>query len=211
MTASRRALVLVDVQNQYFDGPLTIQYPPRDTSLRNIARIIDHAVANAVPVVVVRHTLPSEAPVFAEGSDAWQLHPEVARRVDPSWKSVHKNVGSVFGGTDLAEWLRAEGVDTITLVGYMTNNCDLASAAGAEELGFTAEIISDATGAIHIANAAGKASAEQVHNTLMAVLNSNFAAVATTDAWLEAVTAGTALEKDNLVASGLEGQNVFGA
>ncbi|MFE0752104.1 isochorismatase family protein [Gordonia sp. NPDC058843] len=211
MTSPRRALVLVDVQNTYFDGPLAIQYPPRDTSLSNITRIIDHAEVNNIPVVVVQHTLPAGAPVFAEGSAAWELHPAIAERVTPSWKSVRKSVGSVFGGTDLADWLRTQDVDTITLVGYMTNNCDLASAAGAEELGFAAEIISDATGAIHLANAAGKASAEDVHNTLMALFNSNFAAVATTDAWIEATTAGAGLDKDNLVSSAIEGRNVFGA
>ncbi|MET4168359.1 MULTISPECIES: isochorismatase family protein [Gordonia] len=202
---------MVDIQNTYFDGPLAIQYPPRDTSLSNITRIIDHAEANGIPVAVVQHTLPAEAPVFAEGSPAWELHPDVAGRVTPSWKSVHKSVGSVFGGTDLADWLRTRDVDTITLVGYMTNNCDLASAAGAEELGFGVEIISDATGAIHLANAAGKVSAEDVHNTLMALLNSNFAAVATTDAWIEAITSGTGLDRDNLVNSAIEGRNAFGA
>ncbi|PKZ63309.1 isochorismatase [Gordonia terrae] len=211
MAAPRRALVLVDIQNTYFDGPLAIQYPPRDTSLSNITRIIDHAEANDIPVVAVQHTLPAEAPVFAEGSLAWELHPDVAGRVTPSWKSVHKSVGSVFGGTDLADWLRTQDVDTVTLVGYMTNNCDLASAAGAEELGFGVEIISDATGAIHLANAAGKASAEDVHNTLMALLNSNFAAVATTDAWIEAITSGTGLDRDNLVNSAIEGRSAFGA
>ncbi|MBD0862572.1 isochorismatase family protein [Gordonia sp. zg691] len=210
MTTPRRALILIDVQNVYFDGPLAIQYPPRETSLRNIARIIDHAEANDIPVAVVQHTLPEGAPVFAEGSPSWELHPEVAARVSPSWKSVRKNVGSVFGGTDLAEWLREKGIDTVTFVGYMTNNCDLASAAATEELGLDAEVIADATGAIHIANAAGKVPAEQVHNTLTAILNSNFAAVATTDEWIEATTAGSALAKDNLVASALEGQNSFG-
>lgn len=37
-----------------------------------------------------------------------------------------------FEGTGLLEWLRAEDVDTITLTGYMTNNCVLASAVAAE-------------------------------------------------------------------------------
>ncbi|GAB98609.1 hypothetical protein GONAM_02_01310 [Gordonia namibiensis NBRC 108229] len=210
MTTIRRALILVDVQNQYFDGPLTIQYPPRDTSLQNIVRLIDHAEEQGIPVVAVQHTYPADAPAFAEGSPSWELHPKVAERATPSWKRVRKNLGSVFAGTDLADWLRAQDVNTVTLAGYMTNNCDLASAAGAEELGMAAEVISDATGAIHIANAAGKASAEQVHNTLMAILNSNFAAVATTEQWIGASAGGALLDKDNLVASAVQGQAAFG-
>lgn len=210
MTAPRRALIVVDVQNQYFDGPLAIQYPPREESLKNIVGLIDHAEANGIPVVAVQHTFPEGAPVFAEGSPSWELHPDVASRATSSWKTVRKNVGSVFGGTDLADWLRAQDIDTVTLAGFMTNNCDLASAADAESRGLAAEVISDASGAIHIANAAGEASAEQVHKTLMAILNSNFAAVATADVWREAVSAGAALEKDNLVASAVAGHAAFG-
>ncbi|MDS1115714.1 isochorismatase family protein [Gordonia westfalica] len=211
MTTIRRALILVDVQNQYFDGPLAIHYPPRDVSVQNIVRLIDHAEEQGIPVVAVQHTYPAGAPAFAEGSSSWELHPEVAARATPAWKRVRKQFGSVFAGTDVAEWLREQDVDTVTLAGYMTNNCDLASAAGAEELGIAAEVISDATGAIHIANAAGKASAEQVHTTLMAILNSNFAAVATTDEWIDASNSGVALAKDDLLSSAVEGQNVFDA
>ena len=63
----------------------------------------------------------------------------------------------MFAGTDVADWLREQGVDTVSIVGYMTNNCDIATAVEAEGLGFAAEILSDATGAIHLANEAGKA------------------------------------------------------
>ena len=37
MTAPRRALILVDVQLEYFAGPLEIRYPPHATSLPAIA------------------------------------------------------------------------------------------------------------------------------------------------------------------------------
>ncbi|WP_457590152.1 hypothetical protein [Gordonia aurantiaca] len=53
-------------------------------------------------------------------------------------------------------------------------------------------------------------SAEQVHNTLMALVDSNFAAVATTPEWVAAVTAGTPPAKDDLLLSSIEGRNVFG-
>src|SRR5699024_1894875 len=41
---------------------------------------------------------------------------------------------------------------------------------------FRTEVLADATGAIHLANAAGSADAETVHTTLMTLLNSNWAA-----------------------------------
>ncbi|MBU8816795.1 isochorismatase family protein [Mycolicibacterium goodii] len=209
MTSPRRALVLVDIQNDYFGGPLEIQYPPRDTSLKNITKLIECAESAELPVVVVQHSLPADAPLFATDSEGWQLHPEVASRVRPCWKQVTKQFGTVFGGTDVAEWLAEQGVDTVTIAGYMTNNCDLATVAEAEVHGLSAEIISDATGAVHLANDQGEVSAEQVHTTLMVLMHSNFAAVATTEQWITAVSAQTALEKSDLGSSALQGARTF--
>jgi len=87
----------------------------------------------------------------------------------------------------------------------MTNNCILASAVEAEFLGFTTEVLSDATGAINLVNDAGAADARTVHTTLMALLNSNWAAVASTDEWAAALQAGRALEMSDLVSSATAG------
>ena len=209
MTAPTRALVLVDIQQEYFSGPLTIQYPAPTDSLPRIIAAIDAAEANGIPVVVVQHTSGDDAPVFNPTLPGFALHPEIEQRRTPAWKAVTKQYGSVFAHTDLAEWLRQNGITTVALVGYMTNNCIIASAAEAETLGITAEVLSDATGAISISNDAGHVDAETVHTTLMAVLNSNFAAVASTDAWVTALAEGHALRKDNLPASAQSGADRF--
>ena len=209
MAQPNRALVIVDVQNEYFAGPLEIQYPDRSESLANIIRAIDSAEAQGLPVVVVQHEYPAESPVFAEGSAGWELHPDIASRRKDSWKRIGKSYASVFAGTGFESWLRENGIDTITLLGYMTNNCDLATAAAAEPLGIAVEILSDASGAIHLANEAGTVNARQVHETLMVLLNSNWAAVSTTEDWVQAVEAGTALPKSDLGTSAVTGQQTF--
>ncbi len=201
MTDPRRALILVDVQQEYFEGPLEIQYPPHTDSLPKITAAIDAATAAGIPVAVIQHTSGEEASLFNPTMKGFKLHPEVAERQNPQWKAITKEFGTVFAGTDLLEWLRERNVDTITLVGYMTNNCIIASAAESETHDLAAEVLSDATGAINIANDAGYADAKTVHTTLMALLHSNFAAVATTDAWVSALSDGAALPKDNLPSS----------
>ncbi|WP_329407852.1 isochorismatase family protein [Nocardia vinacea] len=211
MTAPRRALIVIDAQQEYFDGILQIQHPPREESIANIVRAIDIAEEHGLPVVVVQHELPEGAPVFAAGSSNWSLHPELEKRSSSSWKRVIKNKSSVFADTDVAAWLAERGVDVITLVGYMTNNCDIATAAAAEDLGLQAEVLSDATGAVHLANAAGKVSAQQLHEALLVLLNSNFAAVGSTEAWVTAVVAGAALPKSDLGTSALQGRAAFSA
>jgi nicotinamidase-related amidase len=205
MTNPRRALVLVDVQQQYFSGLLEIQYPPHEQSLPQITAAIDAATTAGLPIAVIQHTAGERAPVFAPGTPEFELHPEVESRRTEAWKNVVKQYGSVYADTDLAAWLRGNDVDTVTLVGYMTNNCILGSAVEAEGLGFTTEVLSDATGAINIANDAGFADARTVHTTLLALLNSNWASVGTTNAWITALTTQQTLPGSDLGTSAATG------
>ena len=211
MTTPSRALIVIDVQQEYFAGPLTIQYPAPDASLAKITAAIDAAAASGIPIVVVQHTGGDEAPIFNPTADGFATHPEVASRQDATWHAIVKEYSSVFPGTGLLDWLREGQIDTITLVGYMTNNCILASAAEAETHGIGVEVLSDASGAISLANDAGVVDARVVHETLMALLHSNFAAVATTEAWVAAVADGVALTGGNLVESATGGASRLSA
>ena len=205
MPAPRRALVVIDVQQQYFGGPLEVQHPPHAESLPRIAAAIDAATAAGVPVAVLQHTSGEGAPVFDPTTPEWQLHPEVEQRVPAGAFRSEKQFGTVFAGTGLRDWLRERDVDTITLVGFMTNNCVLASAAEAETHGLAVEVLSDATGAIALSNEAGSVDARTLHTTLMALLHSNWAAVTDTDGWVQAVGSGAPLAGSNLVVSAMQG------
>lgn len=198
-TPPRRALLVIDVQNEYFTGQLPIEYPPVDISLPNITAAMHAARAAGVPVIVVQHDAPQGSPVFAKGSPSWQLHPQVA--AIEADHHLHKTMGSAFAGTDLREWLDSRGVDTLTIVGYMTHNCDAATIYQASHEGLQVEFLIDATGSLPYENAAGKASAEEIHRVYSTVFHSNFAAVATTSDWLKAVELGQPLEKDNIYLS----------
>jgi nicotinamidase-related amidase len=200
-TAPRRALIVIDVQNEYFTGNLPIEYPPVDVSLPNILQAMDAARAAGVPVVVVQHDLPEGAPIFAKGSPGWQLHPSVAER--PRDHLINKTWASTYTGTDLQEWLTANAIDTIAIAGYMTHNCNASTIYEAAHKGMGVEYLSDATGSPAYENAAGKASAEEIHRVYSTVFHSNFAAVATTSDWVAAMREGRVLEKDNIYLSNL--------
>jgi hypothetical protein len=100
---------------------------------------------------------------------------------------------------------KVESRRTETWFSIMTNNCVIASAAAAADQGLSAEVLSDATGAINIANDAGHADAQSVHTTIMTLLHSNFAAVSSTAKWTEAVLVGAPLPKSDLVTSATTG------
>jgi nicotinamidase-related amidase len=76
----RRALLVVDVQNEYVTGNLPIEYPDLQLSLANIANAMDTARDNNIPVVVVQNTAPPGAAIFSNGTSGWELHEVVAAR-----------------------------------------------------------------------------------------------------------------------------------
>ncbi len=205
MTSPRRALIVIDVQQEYFHGALPVQHPPREQSVAAVVRAMDLAAGAGVPVVVVQHESPAGAPAFAPGTPGFALHPEVQARTARADRHQIKHHSSVFAGTGLAEWLAERQVDTVTLVGYMTNNCVLASAAGAEPLGLRVEVLADATGAVHLANDAGHAPAEALHTQLLTLLHSHLAAVASTEQWAQAVADGRSIPHSTLVDSARQG------
>lgn len=197
----RRALLVIDVQNEYVTGNLPIEYPPVETSLGNIGRAMDAASAAGTPVIVVQHDAPEGSPVFAKGSHGWQLHPVVADR--PADHRINKTKASVFTGTDLRQWLSSNVIDTLTIAGYMTHNCDAATIYHAAHDGLKVEFLVDATGALPYENAGGKASAEEIHRVFSTVFHSNFAAVTTTEEWTAAVRDGRRIESDNVYLSNM--------
>jgi nicotinamidase-related amidase len=196
---SRRALVVIDVQNEYFTGRLPIEYPGRSVSLANIGRAIDAAHAAGIPVVLVQQTSPADAPAFAAGSAGWRLHEAVAGR--PHAHRVEKGLPGAFAGTDLDAWLRERGIGTLAIAGFMTQNCDDSTVRQAVHAGYAVEFLTDASGAVSYANRAGRASAEEIHRVFTVVMQSRFAAVLTTAAWIEALAGGAAPIRDSIVGS----------
>jgi nicotinamidase-related amidase len=195
----KRALLVIDVQNEYVSGHLPIGYPNVDDSLRNIAAVMDAAVEASIPVVIVQHTAPEGSPIFARGSEGFALHEVVVSR--PHDHLVEKTLASSFAHTDLADWLAAREIDTLTLVGYMTQNCDESTARDAAHRGFAVEFLSDATGTLALSNHAGAVSAEELHRVVLVVMQSYFASVGTASEWIDAVRSGASLEKPDFLAS----------
>jgi len=179
----KRALIVIDVQNEYFDGVLPISDPPTETSLANIGRAMDAAQAAGVPVIVVRHSdTDPDAPMFRQGSHTWELHAEVERR--PRDHLVDKTYPGSFTETPLESILDAAGVDTVAITGYMTHMCVDTTSRQAAHLGLAVEILSDATGTLPLENSGGKAAGEELHRATLVAQGQFFADVVDTDTWL---------------------------
>jgi len=178
----KRALIVVDVQNEYFDGgALPISYPPH--SFERIKTAIAQAQKAGILIVFVQHTsLKENAGAFVRGSHLWELHDEI--KVLKPDLYIEKNHASSFVGTDLNYRLRTLGVDTVAIVGYMTQNCCDATARDASQLGYNVEFLSDANGTLAFKNDAGEVSAEELHRAFLVAQSFGFSRVLTLNEWI---------------------------
>lgn len=135
---SKRALVVVDVQNEYISGNFLITYPDPKVSMANILAAMDAAKKAGIPVITVQHSLPAGAPIFAADSDNFKLHPDVAAR-DAELNLVKGNASS-FSGTELKSFLESKNIGTVAVIGYMTHNCVDSTVREAAHKGYEVEV-----------------------------------------------------------------------
>jgi nicotinamidase-related amidase len=180
----KRALLVIDVQNEYFSGKLPVTYPPE--SLENILNAMDSAHSSDVPIILIQHTAVQEkAETFVKGTDGWKILPEVLTREYDYL--VEKNLPGSFTGTDLETWLRENNIDTVTISGYMTQMCCDTTARQAFHRGFKVEFLSDATGTLSVSNYTGKVSDEELHRAVLVTQAMRFSNVLSTADWIHEV------------------------
>jgi nicotinamidase/pyrazinamidase len=166
-----RALVVVDVQNDFCEGgSLAV------AGGAAVARAIsEHAAAGGYDHVVAtrdHHIDPgghfSEHPDFLDtwpahcvvGTDGVELHPELDRGpIEAVFdKGEHAAAYSGFEGSSngvrLADWLRAQDVDAVDIVGIATDHCVRATALDAVGGGFATRVL------VHLTAGVSEASTE---------------------------------------------------
>jgi len=176
-----RALLVIDVQNEYFTGALPITHPAGH--LEQILTAMDTA-ASRVPVVVVQHHFTdSDKPFFQKGTPSWELHPEVNSR--PHDLLIEKTLPGSFTGTPLEEWLRQREIETVAIAGYMTHMCCDTTARQAVHRGMKVEFLQDATGTLDLSNTAGEVKAEELHRSILCAQQMMLSEVLDVATWAE--------------------------
>ena len=153
------ALILVDFVEAYFDESSPL-YAGVDDALASALRIREAARAADIPVVYTnvvyteggadggvffRKVPVLEAFVAGNPLGAWPAGLEPAENE----LVVSKQYPSAFFGTQLAETLRAEGIDTLIITGLTTSGCIRATCVDAMSHGFVPIVVADACGDRH--------------------------------------------------------------
>ncbi|PKL70417.1 MAG: cysteine hydrolase [Methanomicrobiales archaeon HGW-Methanomicrobiales-1] len=177
----KEALLVIDVQNEYFTGKLPVTFPER--SFEKILLAMDHASVAHMPVIVIQHTNPApESPTFRKGTMGWELHDEIKRR--HADVIIEKNLPGSFTGTNLGDWLKEKGISIVTIAGYMTQMCCDTTSRQAFHRGYTVNFLSDATGTLGITNNAGTVTGEELHRAILVTQAMRFSRVLTTAEWI---------------------------
>ncbi len=138
---STAALVIVDVQRA-IDHPSWGQRNNPQAE-ENMACLLAAWRATKRPVFHVRHLSREEDSTYRPGQEGCEFKDAVLPVQGE--QIIDKHTNSAFIGTALEEKLRAKGVDTIVIVGVITNNSVEATARMAGNLGFRTLVVADAT------------------------------------------------------------------
>lgn len=175
---AKTALLLIDIQNDYFPGfeGSRMVLPNMDKASEKAAQLLKEARANAAKIVHIKHVMTSDAaPFFKPGTVGAEIHESVAPKLEET--VIEKPRPNSFLGTDLENHLREADIEQLVICGAMTQMCIDASVRAAVDLGFAVSVAKDACAAADITYDGAQIPADTVHAAILAPLAASYAEV----------------------------------
>ena len=140
------ALLIIDLQNDYFDDgkfPLWRACQTKDSILSLIQRAKEQGV---IPIHIQHIADPAmgPAPFFNANSAGADIHPDVLAAA-PDAPVVTKSFADSFEQTNLGDILRNHGIKRLIITGMMTHNCVTHTALSKMAEQYDIKVVSDAT------------------------------------------------------------------
>lgn len=142
MESARRALLVIDLQNDYFPGG---NYPlwNAEATLDVVERAIARARQLGDAVILIQHVASGPSPFFQADTPGVQLHPRILASA-PDAPIVVKTWADAFFQTHLEETLQRLNVEELLVCGMMTQNCVTHTAISKQAEKYSVRILSDA-------------------------------------------------------------------
>jgi nicotinamidase-related amidase len=181
--SSKTALIVVDIQNDYFPGGLWT-LSKVEAAAAKAAQVIAVFRERGDLVVHIRHEFTSaDAPFFRPGSEGAQLHPSVINQSGEP--VVLKHYINSFRETELKAVLDRHGIEAVVVVGNMSHMCVDGITRAAVDFGYATTVLHDACATLDLEFNGVKVPAEQVHAAFMAALSFGYAPVMSTAEYLQ--------------------------
>ncbi|CCD86775.1 conserved exported protein of unknown function [Bradyrhizobium sp. ORS 285] len=168
------SLVLIDIQNEYRDGPLAL--PGAEAAIAQAARLLTRARAAGAVIIHVAHR-GKDGSLFdrtaPRGAIVEAVKPLAGEAV------IEKTLPNAFAGTDLQAQLTAAGRKNLVLAGFMTHMCVSSTARAALDLGWRVTIDAGSCATRDLPDGkGGTLPAALIHEVALAELSDRFAIIA---------------------------------
>lgn len=169
------ALLLIDIQNDYFPGGEMTLFGMERTANR-AASLLEGFRERNLPRYHVRHLSTRPGATFFL-PDTWGAEIEESVKPLENEPVIVKHFPNSFRDTDLRELLRRDGVDRLVIAGAMSHMCVDATTRAAFDLGFACAVAEDACATRDLEFKGKPVPAAAVHGAFMAALAAVYAEV----------------------------------
>ena len=170
-----RALLLIDIQNDYFPGGRMELYDS-ETAGDKARLLLDEFRKKALPVIHIQHiSLDPETGFFLPNTAGVEINKRVKPLIGET--VIQKHYPSAFRETSLLQHLRSEGIDDLVMAGMMTHMCVDTTVRAAYDLGFACVLAHDACATLDLSFAGKTVAAEDVQCAYLASLDGVFAQI----------------------------------
>ena len=177
-----KALILVDFQNDYFDGGAFPLVAPL-AAATNAQRVLgDFRIKGATVIHVRHHATEAGAPFFVPDTPGAEIHSLVAP-VGDELVLTKTNINA-FLDTRLKEILDEQKISDVVVVGAMSHMCIDAVARAASDFGFVTSVVHDAVATRDMEFGGRIVRAADVHAAFMSALAFAYAEVVSTEEYL---------------------------
>lgn len=180
---SKKALIVIDIQNDYFENGAIPLVNPAGASV-NARKILDYFRANNLPIAHIQHVSadPGAMPIFVEGTNGVEIHENV-KPLDGE-KVFQKYYPNSFRETGLLEYLKENDVTEVVITGMMTHMCIDATTRAAFDFGYKCTVIGDTCASRDLEINGKTVKADDVHHAFLAALEFFYAEIKSTEEFL---------------------------
>jgi nicotinamidase-related amidase len=166
----KTALLLIDIQNDYFPGGKWELEGPVEAA-QNANELLQCFRDHAMPTVHVQHvSLEPDATFFIPGDRGTDINDITAHYEGEPL--VQKHYPNAFRETNLLDLLKGWEIERVIITGMMTHMCVDATARAAVDLGFKVMVAEDACATRALTYGGTTIPAEHVHKAFLAALKS---------------------------------------
>lgn len=170
----REALLIIDVQNDYFPGGTCELYHAYEAE-KKIQLLIQESRTQKRPIIYIQHINPPEDTFFLE--DTYGC--EISERIKPlpDDKVIIKYYPNSFYKTELDSYLKEKDIKKLIVCGMMTHMCVDTTVRAAIDYGYEVDLVADGCATMDLEISGEVIPAQIVQKAFLASLKDVFAKI----------------------------------